>query len=64
MWGSLRVEARTLITAIETGIDGERVADMHRPILRALQARDPAAASAAIREHLLEFAKLLKGDGQ
>jgi DNA-binding GntR family transcriptional regulator len=62
VWGSLRVEARTLITAIETGIDGERVAEMHRPILLALQARNPAASSAAVCEHLLEFAKLLKGD--
>jgi DNA-binding GntR family transcriptional regulator len=61
VWTSLRVEARTLITALKTGADGQEIADMHLPILKALRARDPAAAGAALRNHFQQFATLLKG---
>jgi DNA-binding GntR family transcriptional regulator len=61
VWASLRVETRTLITALKTGADGRVIAEMHRPILNALRARDPVASADAIREHFLRFATLLKG---
>jgi DNA-binding GntR family transcriptional regulator len=61
VWRSLRVEARTLITAVKTGVSGREIADMHRPILEALRTRDPDASGAAISEHFAHFATLLKG---
>jgi DNA-binding GntR family transcriptional regulator len=61
VWRSLRVEARTLITAVKTGVSGREIADMHRPILEALRTRDPTASGAAIGEHFAHFATLLKG---
>ena len=60
VWKSLRVEARTVITAIKTGVDGQQIADMHRPILKALRARDADASGAAISDHFAKFATLLK----
>jgi DNA-binding GntR family transcriptional regulator len=64
VWRSLRVEMRTLITALKTGVDGREIAEMHRPILEALRARDPIGSVDAIREHFLAFATLLKGQDQ
>jgi DNA-binding GntR family transcriptional regulator len=64
VWGSLRVESRTLITALKTGVDGRDIAELHRPVLEALRARDPERAGAAIRDHVLYFATLLKGAEQ
>jgi DNA-binding GntR family transcriptional regulator len=64
VWGSLRVEMRTLITALKTGADGQEIAAMHRPILDALRKRDAAASATAIREHFQRFATLLKGPEQ
>ena len=61
VWSSLRVESRTLITALKTGVDGGEVAELHRPILEALRARDPERAAAAIGDHLQLFATLVKG---
>jgi DNA-binding GntR family transcriptional regulator len=61
VWGSLRVESRTLITALKTGVEGSEVAELHRPILHALRSRDPERSAAAIREHLQLFATLVKG---
>jgi DNA-binding GntR family transcriptional regulator len=59
VWGSLRVEARTVITVLATGIDRHELAEMHRPILDALAARDPAEAGRVVREHLEHFGRLL-----
>ncbi len=61
VWRSLRVESRTLITALKTGIDGNEIAELHRPIVEALRARDPEQSAIAIRDHFLNFATLLKG---
>jgi DNA-binding GntR family transcriptional regulator len=62
VWNSLRVEARTVITALKTGIDGHEIAEMHRPVLEALEARDPERAGAALRRHVEHFGELLKGE--
>jgi DNA-binding GntR family transcriptional regulator len=60
VWDSLRVEARTVITLLATGIDQHELAEMHRPILDALARRDPEAAGRAAREHLEHFGRLLR----
>jgi DNA-binding GntR family transcriptional regulator len=59
VWGSLRVEARTVITVLATGIDRHELAEMHRPILDALAARDPAEAGRVVRDHVEHFGRLL-----
>ena len=62
VWNSLRVEARTVITALATGIDGHEIAELHRPVLEALRRRDPVEAGAALRRHVEHFGELLKGE--
>ena len=61
-WLSLRIEARTIVTALRTGLDGHDIAERHRPVLDALQARDPDLAATTLRRHLEEFGELLKDD--
>jgi DNA-binding GntR family transcriptional regulator len=60
-WQSLRVEARTVVTALRTGLDGHDIAERHRPVLEALEAGDPELAGATLRRHLEQFGELLKG---
>ena len=60
VWGSLRIESRTIITAVRTGMDGHEIAERHRPVLDALRDRDPDRAGAALRRHLEEFADRLR----
>ena len=62
VWNSLRVETRTVITTLKTGIDGHEIAEMHRPVLEALEARDPELAGATLRRHVEHFGELLKGE--
>lgn len=59
-WQSLRVEARTLLTALRTGLDGHDIAERHRPVLDALRARDPELAGTTLRRHVEQFGELLK----
>jgi DNA-binding GntR family transcriptional regulator len=61
VWSYLRIESRTIITAVRTGMDGHEIAERHRPILEALRARDPERAGTTLRRHLEEFAELLRG---
>ncbi len=61
VWNSLRVETRTLITALKTGIDQHEIVEMHQPILEALRQHDPEKSAAAIRDHFQRFGKLLIG---
>jgi DNA-binding GntR family transcriptional regulator len=61
VWGYLRIESRTIITAVRTGMDGHEIAERHRPVLDALRDRDPDRAGAALRRHLEEFADRLRG---
>jgi DNA-binding GntR family transcriptional regulator len=60
VWGYLRIESRTIITAVRTGMDGHEIAERHRPVLDALRDRDPERAGAALRRHLEEFAERLR----
>jgi DNA-binding GntR family transcriptional regulator len=63
VWTSLRVEARTIITALTTGIDHHELAAKHEPVLAALAARDPDRAGNALRRHIEEFGELLLRGG-
>ena len=60
-WLGLRIELRTIVTALGTGLDRHEIAESHRPVLEALRARDPDAAAAAVRHHLQHYGELLKG---
>jgi DNA-binding GntR family transcriptional regulator len=59
MWSSLQVEARTMISAVRTGLDAHEIADMHVPIVEALRRRDPDAAAREIRSHVERFGAML-----
>jgi DNA-binding GntR family transcriptional regulator len=59
-WLSLRIEARTIVTALRTGLDGHDIAERHRTVLEALRARDPELAATTLRRHLEQFGELLK----
>ena len=61
-WLSLRIEARTIVTALRTGLDGHEIAERHRPVLEALRARDPELAGTTLRRHVEQYGELLKGD--
>jgi DNA-binding GntR family transcriptional regulator len=63
VWTSLRVEARTIITALATGIDHHELAETHEPVLEALSAGDPERAGRAMRRHIEEFGELLLRGG-
>jgi DNA-binding GntR family transcriptional regulator len=60
-WQSLRIEARTIVTALRTGLDGHEIAERHRPVLEALRARDPELAGTRLRRHVEQYGELLKG---
>jgi DNA-binding GntR family transcriptional regulator len=51
VWQSLRIEPRTMITSLQTGIGLDEITGIHEPILSAVRARDPEAAAAAMRRH-------------
>jgi DNA-binding GntR family transcriptional regulator len=54
VWRSLEPFSRTYITLVSPGADPQWTADLHPPILHALQARDADAVEAAMREHFRE----------
>jgi DNA-binding FadR family transcriptional regulator len=60
VWRSLRIEGRTTITTLRTGIDLEVIAAIHEPIVGAIRAEDPDAAAAAMRRHFDVLATLLE----
>jgi DNA-binding GntR family transcriptional regulator len=51
VWASLEPFLRTYITLVVPGADPEWAANLHTPILEALQHRDTAAAVTAITQH-------------
>jgi len=51
VWLSLRVEGRTMITTLRAGIAFDEIASIHKPIVVAIQAKDPDAAVSAMRRH-------------
>lgn len=61
VWDSLRIGARTIITVVKTDIDLHELAEMHRPLLNALEEKDPEKAGAALRWHFTAFEKMMKG---
>lgn len=59
LWRSLQVEARTMITALRTGLDPKEIAALHEPIVEALRREDPDAAGREIRRHVEQFGRML-----
>jgi DNA-binding GntR family transcriptional regulator len=55
VWRSLHVEARTLISVIKSDSNLRMIAEMHRPVLHALQYRDAELASKEMRAHIEFF---------
>jgi DNA-binding GntR family transcriptional regulator len=66
LWGMLEPFSRTYATTTMPGIDLEWLGARHRSVLEALRDRDPERAAAALRQHAVEAALLVKarlGDG-
>jgi DNA-binding GntR family transcriptional regulator len=61
-WRMLEPFSRTYLTVSRPGIDLIALSDRHVPILDALRRHDPDAAAAAMHDHLMGAARLLKGD--
>jgi len=59
VWRSLEPYSRTYITLVVPGAHPEWTADLHRPILEALRARDVDAVVAALEHHFDEAAAML-----
>jgi DNA-binding GntR family transcriptional regulator len=63
VWKSLRIEARTLISALKADIGGHEIAGMHRPVLEALAEGNAEKAGLLLRKHVEYFGELImKGD--
>lgn len=63
VWRSLRIEGRTMVTTLRTGIDLDEIAAIHEPILDAMRAQDADAAAAAMHQHFDVLFSLLKEHG-
>jgi DNA-binding GntR family transcriptional regulator len=59
-WSFLEPFSRTYISVSQPGLDLRALSDRHVPILDALRARDGAAAAAAMHQHLMDAAELLR----
>jgi DNA-binding GntR family transcriptional regulator len=59
VWRSLRIEARTLISALKADIGGHEIAEMHRPVLEALAEGDAEKAGVLLRKHVEYFGELI-----
>ena len=55
VWRSLRVEARTLVSVLRGPSDLHAIAELHRPVLMAVQYRDPDLAGKEMRAHIEFF---------
>jgi len=64
VWRSLRVEARTLITALKSGLDSREIVAMHEPVLDALRSGDAEQAGRALRRHVEHFGELLTRESE
>lgn len=64
VWKSLRIEARTMITALKTHMDQHELAEMHRPVLEALAERNPEKSGKALRRHVEIFGERLAASQQ
>jgi DNA-binding GntR family transcriptional regulator len=64
-WRLLEPFARTYLTATKANVDLVWIAERHRKILDPVRRGDSAAASEAMREHLMEASRWLQeGDGE
>jgi DNA-binding GntR family transcriptional regulator len=61
VWHHLEPFSRTYITLVVPGVDRERIAGLHQPVLDALRLRDPDLAACALRDHF-EAAGSMLGD--
>jgi DNA-binding GntR family transcriptional regulator len=61
VWGSLRIEAMTLVSVIKADSDLHAIAARHVPLLDALRLRDPELAGKELRDHIEFFGSLVKG---
>jgi DNA-binding GntR family transcriptional regulator len=61
VWRSLRVEARTLVSVLRSDTNLAMIAELHRPILQALQLGDPELAGKEMRAHIEFFGSLVTG---
>jgi DNA-binding GntR family transcriptional regulator len=59
VWSSLGIHARTLATALTTGIEPQELVERHVPVLEAFKERDPKKAGRVLRRHVEEFGELL-----
>jgi DNA-binding GntR family transcriptional regulator len=59
-WQLLEPFSRTFLTVSQPGLDLLALSERHIPILDALRARDGDAAAAAMHQHLMDAADLLK----
>jgi DNA-binding GntR family transcriptional regulator len=55
VWRSLRVEARSLVSALTSHSDLHAIAELHRPVLQAVQFRDPDLVGKEMRAHIEFF---------
>ena len=62
VWRSLEPFSRTYLTLIVPGADARWTADLHRPILEALKARDVEAVVRALDDHFAEVAARLEAE--
>jgi DNA-binding GntR family transcriptional regulator len=60
VWLSLRVEGRTMVTALRTDISLDEIASLHEPIVEALAAAEPELAADAMRRHFTVLGHMLK----
>ena len=51
VWRSLEPLSRTYLTLVVPGADAHWAANLHAPILAAVERRDPAAVAGALRDH-------------
>jgi hypothetical protein len=59
-WSFLEPYSRTFVTVSRPGTDLVAVAEQHLPVLQALEARDGERAAAAMENHLMQAADLLR----
>jgi len=55
VWRSLRVQARSLVTALKGRSDLHAIAELHRPVLQAVEFRDPELLGKEMRAHIEFF---------
>jgi DNA-binding GntR family transcriptional regulator len=59
VWKTLEPFSRTYITMVVPGVDRRRIAELHAPVLAALQVRDAPVAEAVIHDHFANTAEML-----